>query len=392
MNQLTKNNLLFASLFTAILTPMIFFVMGIPMILQMKGYDSTIIGIFQLIGLPMVFKFLMSTPIDKFVFKKRHYKKWTFYSGVIYALLLFSISFLSLEKNIYLVFIAIFITALFSTFIDIPLNALAIKLFKKEERISAGSYKVSAFCIAAMLGSGVFLLFFNHLGWKTTFIIMASMLLFSLISLSFIKENDEIIKEKKASLKDIVTFFKQKNIGIWVIILCFYFAFISAIWVFFKPYLINKGIKPDDIAIYVGIYGSIIGFLGGLLTNKIGNIFSKKTLLITFMIFNIFSTIVLIYIEQANLTYPYLLFSITFIALSISLSSAIIFSMIMDYSRKGSRAIDYSIQSSIFSFTRIISAIIAGILISNFRFQGMFIFELFGMLILTLFIYKFYKE
>ena len=390
MNQLTKKNILFSILFTAILTPMIFFVMGLPMILQIKGFDASLIGIFQLAGLPMIFKFLMSPPIDKIVFEKKHYKKWTFYIGILYILLLTIISFLSLENSIYPVFIAILITAFISTFMDIPLNALAIKTFTKEQSLSAGSYKISAYSMASLLGGGIFLLVFNHLGWNLTFILMALLVLFSLVALYFIEENDEIIYVEKISSKNIITFFKQKDIGIWIFILSFYFVSISALWVFMKPYLIHKGVKPDDVAIWVGIYGSFIAILGGALSNYIGKKFSKKNLLIIFMFFNIFSTSLLIFIEQYNLTFYYLIISITFIALAIALSSAIIFSMIMDYSRKESRAIDYSVQSSIFSFTRIISAVIAGIIVSNFGFDKMFIFELFCLVLVTFVIYKKY--
>lgn len=390
MNQLTKKNILFSILFTAILTPMIFFVMGLPMILQIKGFDASLIGIFQLAGLPMIFKFLMSPPVDKIVFEKKHYKKWTFYIGILYILLLTIISFLSLENSIYTVFIAILITAFISTFMDIPLNALAIKTFTKEQSLSAGSYKISAYSMASLLGGGIFLLVFNHLGWNLTFILMALLVLFSLIALYFIEENDEIIYVEKISSKNIITFFKQKDIGIWIFILSFYFVSISALWVFMKPYLIHKGVKPDDVAIWVGIYGSFIAILGGALSNYIGKKFSKKSLLIIFMFFNIFSTSLLIFIEQYNLTFYYLIISVTFIALAIALSSAIIFSMIMDYSRKESRAIDYSVQSSIFSFTRIISAVIAGIIVSNFGFDKMFIFELFCLVLVTFVIYKKY--
>lgn len=390
MNQLTKKNILFSILFTAILTPMIFFVMGLPMILQIKGFDASLIGIFQLAGLPMIFKFLMSPPIDKIVFEKKHYKKWTFYIGILYILLLIIISFLSLENSIYTVFIAILITAFISTFMDIPLNALAIKTFTKEQSLSAGSYKISAYSMASLLGGGIFLLVFNHLGWNLTFILMALLVLFSLVALYFIEENDEIIYVERISSKNIITFFKQKDIGIWIFILSFYFVSISALWVFMKPYLIHKGVKPDDVAIWVGIYGSFIAILGGALSNYIGKKFSKKNLLIIFMFFNIFSTSLLIFIEQYNLTFYYLIISVTFIALAIALSSAIIFSMIMDYSRKESRAIDYSVQSSIFSFTRIISAVIAGIIVSNFGFDNMFIFELFCLILVTFVIYKKY--
>lgn len=392
MTALMKKNILFGILFTSIFSPIIFFMMGLPMILQMKGFDASLIGLFQIVGIPTVLKFLLSPPVDKIVFEKNHYKKWILLAGIIYVVLLFSISFLSLEDNIYLVFTAILITAIISTFIDIPLNALAIKVFDREEHISAGSYKISAYSLSGLLGGGVFLLFYNHLGWNATFILMAIMVVGSLIVLYFIEELDTKIEEKKVSFKTIVSFFKQKNIGIWIFLLSFYFAFISAIFVFLKPYFISKGITPDNVAIYVGIYGGIIGILGGILASKISVRFSKKTLLIIFMMFNILSTFILIITDKFELNLSYLVAVVTFISLAISLSSAIIFSMIMDYSRDNSRAVDYAVQSSLFSFIRIISAVIAGIIVSIFGFGGMFLFEVVGMLLVMLGIYLFYKK
>jgi len=392
ISQLTKKNILFGILFTSFFTPIIFFMMGLPMILQMKGFDASLIGLFQLVGIPTVLKFLFSPPVDKIVFNKNHYKKWILYTGIVYVVLLFSISFLSLEDNVYFVFIAILITSLISTFIDIPLNALAIKVFTKEQRISAGSYKISAYCLSGLLGGGVYLLFYNHLGWNITFMIMAIMIIISLFALYFIEELDTKIEEQNVSLKTIISFFQQKNIGIWVFLLSFYFAFISAVFVFLKPYFISQGIPADDVAIYVGIYGGIIGTLGGVLADRIGNKYGKKTLLVSFMLFNVLSTLALILAHNFAFNLSFLLIVVTFISLAISLSSAIIFSMIMDYSRSESRAIDYAVQASLFSLTRIISAVIAGILVSNIGFGGMFIFESIAMVVVLLVIFRFYKK
>lgn len=393
MSELTKNNILFGILFISFLTPFIFFMMGLPMILQTKGFDASLIGLFQIVAIPTVFKFLLSPPIDKMIFKQNHYKKWTYAIALVYVCLLFAISYLSLEDNIYLVFIAILITTFIATFIDIPLNALAIKVFHKNQRVALGSYKSGSYFISGLFGGGIFLLVYNHLGWQNTFIIMAIMVLISLLALKFIEEKDEYIEQPQVSFKILVSFFQQPKIGIWIFILSFYFAFISTIWIFMKPYLIEKGISPDDVAWYVGIYGSIIGAVGSLFINIVSKKFSKKALLLLFMAFNIISVLTLAISELLGFEVEsYLFVSVTLTALAIALSSAIIFALIMDYSRNTSRAIDYSLQASLFSFTRIISAVIASIFVSHFGFGGMFIFEFICLIIVTLIIYENYKN
>ncbi len=392
MNQLAKKNLVFGTLLAIFHTPVAFCMMGLPMILQIKGFDASVIGIFQLLWLPTMIKFLLSTPVDKFVFHNNHYKKWIVFTGVFYSLSLVLISFLSLDENIYLVFGAILLTILLATFIDIPLNALAIKIFKEEERISAGSYKISAYFAAGLLGGGILLLVYNHLGWQSTFIITSFMVLCSLFSLFFIIEHNEIIEEEKVSLKTLITFFKQKEIGMWVFVLMFYYAFLGPFFVFLKPYLISEGFSPDEVASYVGIYGGIIGFLGGIVASIIGKKYHKKTLLILFGTFNILSAAFLVCIEYLDiLNFAFFIAIVTSNSIALAFSSAIIFSLIMDYSRSSSKAIDYSLQTSLFSLTRVLSAVGAGMIVSAYGFGTMFIFETLGMIVVLFIIYKFYK-
>ncbi len=393
MNQLVKNYLVFGILTSAFFTPFGFCMIGLPMILQMKGFDASVIGIFQLLGIPTVLKFLLSSPIDKKVFKHNHYKKWIIYTGILYIITLLGISFLSLEENIYFVFGAIFMMVLIATFIDIPLNALAIKIFGGNERVGAGSYKMSALFFAGLLGGGILLLTYNHIGWQNTFLIIASIVSLGLFTLFFIKENDETIKTQNISWKTFITFFKQKDIGIWLFLLTFYYAFIGAIWVFMKPYLISKGIAPDDVAFYVGIYGSIVGFIAGIISGSIGKRYSKKTILISFGIFNILSAFIFVCIEYFDvLNFVFLISAITITVIALAFSPAIVYALMMDYSRRTSKAIDYSIQVSLFSFTRIISAVIAGAIVSAYGFGAMFVFETLGMILVLFIIYKFYKE
>lgn len=390
MNKLMKNNILFSIIFTACFTPILFFLLGLPMILQIKGFDATIIGLFQILGLPTAIKFLLSFPIDKIRFEKNHYKKWSFFIALIYAFSLVLISFLSFEtSNIYLILALLLVSTIISSFLDIPLNALAIKTFQKEQRISASAYKVSSFFLSGLLGGGVLLLIYNSFDWQISFLLMAFMVVSSLFALFFIEEpKEENIKSEKISLYTNISFFKQENISIWIFILMFYFAFISAIWVFLKPYLISKGFDANTVALYVGVYGGILGIIAGLLASKISKKFSKKFLLLSFSLFNLCAILLLIIMENNFIGKGFILLIVSFTTIAVSLSSTIIFSMIMDYSRDSSKAMDYALQFSIYSITRIISAITAGVIVSHLDFEAMFIFESFCVAIVSLVIYK----
>lgn len=362
--------------------------LGMPMILQMKGFDASVIGLFQIVGLPMVLKFFMSPPVDKFRARKNHYKKWILPVGILYFLLLAYISFLSIEKNISYLFLVALLTSVIANFIDIPLSALAIKAFKKEERIMASGYRMSAYFISLILGGGAFLISYNELGWKITFQIMSWMILFSLWALFFIKENDSVHIEKKAKFKDIILFFKHVDKK-WLFLLSTYFMFISAVWVFAKPYFISRGMNPNDVALYVGMYGGAIGAMSGFSMSFFYK-FKKKTLLIAFAFLNCLGIFFLIVLYNF-LSIAFLLFLIGLLGIGVAFSSALIHAIIMDKARADTKAIDYAVQSSLFSLTRILSAVLAGVIISHFGFKIMFIFELLGMAFIVFWIWKFYE-
>ncbi len=390
---LFQKNLLFASLYIACSSPMIFFAMGLPMVLFMQGFDAKIIGLSQLAMIPSVVKFLYSAPIDKFRFSSSHYKKWVAIAGLLYAFSLLVIGRFELKDSVELIFAFIFISNILQSFFDIAINALSIKIFLPHERLSAGGYKISSLFIAGIFGGGLFLLFYNHFGWANTLSLLALMLVLSLSVLLFLVENDEFVANQKVNFKEMLSFFKQSGIKIWVFILCFYFAFISAIFTFLKPYLLTQGMQADKVALYVGIYGGLIGAVASLGLEKIAKKLSKKSMLLAFQTLSIVSIFALFLVEFLDLKhFAYFFIIISLVSISIAFSSGVIFSIVMDYSRKNLRATDYAVQSSIFSITRILSAVVAGFLVKHFSYANMFLFESLASMVVLWVIFSFYKK
>ncbi len=161
---------------------------------------------------------------------------------------------------------------------------------------------------------------------------------------------------------------------------------------FLKPYLIAKGVEPNTVALLVGIYGSLVATFGSLSISFLNKRFTKKYLLHKFTFLNIFSIFLFVLVEYYPLSFGFLIVSVTCIALSMALSSSILFALMMDYTRKEFRAIDYAMQSSIDAIGRILAAIIAGSLIQHFSYQTMFIFEFLGMGFVLAFVYWFFKK
>jgi MFS family permease len=69
------------------------------------------------------------------------------------------------------------------------------------------------------------------------------------------------------------------------------------------------------------------------------------------------------------------------VAIALGLSSGVLFGLIMAYSRPDFSASDYGLQSSLFSFSRILVPISAGIILDKMGYVGMFVWLIVGALV-----------
>ena len=370
--RLTKQNLLFFVIFTAANTPVMFFMLGFGAIMQMNGFSADNIGVFQTALLAIILSLLVAPFIDKFGLKTNHYKNWTIALGVLCSLSIFLLAFVSLnDKKI--LFLVSFCILLISGLLDTAVNALAIKIYDRKESKTVGAYKMTSVFCSMLLGSGVSLLIYSRLGWSFCVYFLAALVLLPLSALFFIDENTETVSPERLNLKEILSFFKQENIGIWLFILCFYVGIIAAAWAFLKPFLIFKGINADKVAFYVGIYGSVLVALASFAAIKINNIFSKRTILIIFGSLNSAAILMLYFMVGADINDFLLIASVSLCVISMSFSTSVIFALMMEFSRKNLRGSDYALQNALRLIFRTVSVVICGILITNFGYGFAFL-------------------
>ena len=67
---------MFGFLHLALIAPSIYLVLGLPLVLRQHGWSGTEIGLFQLAGLPAVFKFVLAVPVERMRWAAGHYKIW----------------------------------------------------------------------------------------------------------------------------------------------------------------------------------------------------------------------------------------------------------------------------------------------------------------------------
>lgn len=258
---------LFGLINFALTAPGIYLWIGLPLVMRQHGWSGTEIGIFQLAGLPAVFKLFLALPVQNWQLGRRPQVYWAWLTGGGYFAALLALAALNAEASKAALFALTLGASLFSTWADIPVNALAIRLFPPAERPLAGSIRSAVTFAGAIVGGGAMLLVEQAFGWAAPFFVLAGCLLLALALLGLVHEGDGTpTAEGVGPVADWGGFFRRRGAKMWVILLATYYPPVAVAWIYLKPLLLDHGFPAGEVAWIAGIGGSVLGALASLAT------------------------------------------------------------------------------------------------------------------------------
>lgn len=373
----TKKLFTFFCLYIAQTIPMSFFSTIIPVMMRQDNFSLASIGMLQLIKLPWIIKFLWSPFIDRSSTSLKDYKRWIFSSELIYAVLIFSVSFLDFQTNFTTILILIIISFVASATQDIATDALAVLSFNKKDKSMANSMQSMGSFAGTMIGGGVLLLLFKQIGWNSLLPCLAIFVIIALVPLYFYKGKDINEKEIKQRAKkaDIIYFFTQKKIWKQIVFLFFFYAGLIGILAMLKPYMVDLGYNMKEIGIMSGMAGTFVGFIcsfsGGFIVRKIGRFYSR--ILFASCIF-----ITCVYFYLISFTTPSLAelnIGIFMLWGSYGMATIIVYTTAMDCVREGREGTDFTIQTVITHLSGMLMAIMSGKFADHFGYNNLFLVE-----------------
>ncbi|PHI29745.1 MFS transporter [Budvicia aquatica] len=372
MNQITTQRfalyqLIFGWMNFVLVIPGIYLLLGLPLTMREYGWSGTDIGLFQLAGLPAVFKFLLALPIQRFSPGKRHYSHWVLLLVLVLVFLLYLISNRGMLERRVPLFLLAFAISLLSTWADIPLNALIVKLLPRSEQMRAGSIRSMALFLGAIVGSGFMLVLQGLWGWQAPFYLMSASLLFGLLLMVLLREGQQKgelpVQINKQPIMDLSGYFRQPGAKLWTWLLMTSFPFIGAVWLYLKPMLLDLGIEAQDVAWIVGVGGGTIGAISSLLSGRLVQYLGVGKAIPGYLFGALLTLIALTASVLLKLDQIWVIASIFLVAISMGAISSLLFGLTMFFTRHQRRASDYGLQASLFVITRLTFPIGAGILL-----------------------------
>ncbi|WP_165042059.1 MFS transporter [Dysgonomonas sp. ZJ709] len=370
----------FFCLYIAQSIPMSFFSTVLPVIMRQQQFSLETIAMLQFLKLPWILKFLWSPAIDRTSHTLGHYKRWIFSAELIYAVIIFAISFLSFQVTPYLIIGLIVMSFVASATQDIATDALAVVSFSKKDKGLVNSMQSMGSFAGAMVGGGVLLLLYNKIGWESLLPFLAIFVIIALIPLVFFRNNQMKIAPKtlaKPHPNDLLGFFKQKGIWKQVIFLFMFYAGIIGILSVLKPMLVDYGYNMKEIGVMSGIVGTSVGFFsslaGGFIVRLVGRYAAR-------IIFAVLIVVTAIYFYLLVTMFPVntatLHCGISLLWGTYGLATIIVYTTAMDCVRKGFEGTDFTIQTVITHLSGMIMAVGAGKVATLFGYSGLFKLEI----------------
>jgi len=366
--------LLFGWLGFVLVVPSIYLLLGLPLVMREHGWSGTDIGLFQLAGLPAVFKFLLALPVQRYRFQRGHYRNWAMLLCLLLAVLLLAASQLSITGNPLYLFGLAFAASVLATWADIPVNALAIKLLPQSEQVRAGSIRSAALFLGAIVGAGVMLLVQSRWGWQAPFLLMAGGLLLALLPLAWLREGDArgtSAAPVNPALADWSGYFRQPGARLWTWVLLTSFPFVGAAWLYLKPLLLDQGMVAPKVALIAGVGGGVVGAVASLLGGRLIQRIGPGRAIPLFMLWALISLLALTAAVGLRADMVWLVAAAFLLATAMGAVSTLVFALMMFFSREHRQAADYGLQASLFVLTRMLVPIGAGVRLDRSGHVGM---------------------
>ncbi len=389
---------LFAWLNLALTAPSVYLWLGLPLLMRQQGWSGLEIGLFQLAGLPAVFKILLARPIEgryRLIGTRAPtprliaYRHWSVGLCLALAAVLMLLGWRQLLDSRTALFGLAFAAAWLATWADIPVNALAIRYLPARQHLRAAALRSAALSIGAIVGGGVMLLVQLRWGWRAPFWLLAAMLLSGAALIALLSRpgcsasagaEDPVGTPTTSLARDCRGFMAQPGARIWTALLMLYFPFIGTAWFYLKPLLLDLGFAAQQVALLVGIGGGVVAAAASLLTARLAHSVGLDRALPLGAWFAAAALAALALISTGGWPPVLAIAAAAWVAAAMGSTAALAFALTMRFSRPSATAADYGLQSSLFASSRLLVPLAGGLLLDRFGYPTLLVVLMLAML------------
>jgi predicted MFS family arabinose efflux permease len=356
-----------------------FFSQALPTLLRQQGMSLESIGLMSLVSLPWVLKFLWAPLLDHYQPLKRltggridgHIRKtWIISANSVAAIVLIFIASTPLDFWINQAAVglacALFVLTIFVVTQDIATDALAVENIAPAQRGLGNSVQVAGYRLGMIVGGGVLLAIFSHLGWAGTLWGLAGLMLLGLIPLWFWQPADVKV-DKEPVFSHWMGFLRLPGAGAWLLLLLTYKVGDAFGTVMIRPHLVDLGVTLPEFAELLGLWGTVAGLLGALLGGVLLKFLPRMQALMLFVTLEGIAIGLYSLLTSLDWTLIYTLIIAEHVAGG--MATVTLFTVMMDRCRESSAGSDYALQSCLVVLSTLVASSFSGFFAANFGYE-----------------------
>ena len=248
----------------------------VPGWLRDQGVSLAEIGLFSLIGIPYVWKFLWSPLMDRYSLGGLGRRRsWMLVTQVLLLISIAAFGWVNPIENIWSVAYLAAAVAFFSASQDIVLDAYRRELLPDNELGLGNSIHVQAYRFSGLVPGSLAFILADHISWQSVFIIVAAFMVLGILLTLFIKELDTEHNAPKSLRDAIVLPFKDfiqsnglKSAGFTLVFLVLYKLGDNMATALQTPFFIDMGFSKTEIGV-VAKTSSMIAMTIGIVVGGI---------------------------------------------------------------------------------------------------------------------------
>jgi MFS transporter, PAT family, beta-lactamase induction signal transducer AmpG len=244
---------------------------ALPTYLRAEGVSLKTIGFLGALSVPWMLKALWAPAVDRYGSARiGRRKSWILPMQAGLALTCAAAAFVPFEASLPTLLGLVFLMNVFAATQDIAVDGLAVDLLTREELGPGNTAQVVGYKVGMMMGGGLLMWASGSLGLKGVFLAMAALSLGVLGVTAFAHEPAPPAREAGprtswpevlGRLKAVLT---RPGTGWLLLFIGTYKLGETMADVMYKPFLVDAGLTPAQIGLWVGTWGSVASLAGSL--------------------------------------------------------------------------------------------------------------------------------
>ena len=274
---------LLASLYTTQTIALMFFVGAFVAILLEQGGSMEQVSQVYMLGMVWPFKFLWAPLVDRIRFGRLgHYRGWLILMQAGMVLSLLALARFDPAIDFGSIYALCLLIAFLSATQDVAADGLACTLLPADLRAHGNALQIAGGLVGTLLGAGVVLIAYRHVGWAGSMYIMAAATGVSWVQLLFHHEP----RQPRAATRAVQvvlrfwTLWRQAGWPAWLAIVLFYTAGSGLAYAVMTPMLVDAGWTLERIGLMLNVLGPLAGTLATFATGWLIVRFGRRRLLV----------------------------------------------------------------------------------------------------------------